>query len=82
MSNLNPATDAAAWWDNQIDLHPPKNENVARAMDEVRAAFKDLGHVVIEMTPPGPDLTVALRALKEASMAAIGNIACNQDHYA
>ena len=78
---FNPATDTAAWWDNQIDLHPPKNQNVAATMDTVRSEFKALGHTLIDITPPGPDLTVALRALKDASQAAIGNIACNQDHW-
>lgn len=81
MTAPNPATDPTAWWDNQIDLHPPSNPAVAMAMDTVRAGFKQLGHEVIALTPPGPDLTVALRALKEASTAAIANIACNQEHY-
>lgn len=82
MTAPNPATEPARWWDNSIDLHPPKNETVAGEMDNVRAAFKAVGHMLIERTPPGPDLTVALRALKDASQAAIGNIACNQEHYA
>lgn len=79
--NLNPATDPHDWWDNQIDLHPPKNPHVAQTMDLIRGKFKELGHDLITYTPPGPDLTVALRALKDASQAAIGNIACNQDHW-
>lgn len=78
---FNPATDTAAWWDNQIDLHPPKDQRVAEVMDFVRSNFKSMGYLLIETTPPGPDLTVALRALKDASQAAIGNIACNQDHW-
>lgn len=79
--NPNPATDPLEWWDNQIDLHPPKNDVVATTMDTIRGEFKELGHTIIAMTPPGPDLTVALRALKDASQAAIGNIACNQNYY-
>lgn len=82
MSTLNPATDPREWWENQIDLHPPQTDAARDAMDEIRARFKDLGFHIITITPPGPDLTVALRALKEASQAAIGNIACNQEHYA
>lgn len=81
MSNLNPAIEPDAWWDNQITLHPPKNEDVAALMDETRDRFKTLGFFLIVNTPSGPDLTVALRALKDASQAAIGNIACNQDHW-
>jgi hypothetical protein len=76
---LNPATDPFAWWLNQIELHPPQDDDVAEVMDTVRGRFKDLGTDLIGLLPPGPDLTVALRALKEASQAAIGCIACNQD---
>lgn len=78
---INPANDPHAWWDNQIELHPPKNDTVAGVMDAVRGKFSGLGHVLIDELPPGPDLTVALRALKEASTYAIGAIACNQEHY-
>lgn len=78
----NPITDPQDWWDNLIDLHPPQADGAATAMDDVRASFKALGRLLIAITPPGPDLTVALRALKDASQAAIANIACNQDFYA
>lgn len=66
------------WWDHQISLHPPANEMVARRMDDVRAGFRDLGHHLVDLLPSGPDRTVALRALKEASMHAIGCLAVNQ----
>lgn len=78
----NPQTDPAAWWENLIDLHPPSNDEVRLAMDDIRRRFKELGHAIIQFTPPGPDQTVALRALKDAAQAAIANIACNQEHYA
>lgn len=78
---LNPATETRDWWDNLISLHPPKDEAVARTMDVVRSEFRDLGFTLIEELPPGPDLTVALRALKKAANDAIGAIACNQDHW-
>lgn len=81
MTTPNVQTDPKGWWSNQIDLHPPKNEHVAAVMDEVRASFKKLGLDLIDMLPSGPDLTVALRALKEASQSAIGAIACDQDFY-
>lgn len=70
--------DPKGWWSNQIDLHPPKNEEVAHRMDFIRKEFKHLGLHIIALTPAGPDQTLALRALKEASMYAIGCIACNQ----
>lgn len=77
--SLNPATEPTPWWLNQIDLHPPKDEGVADRMDRVRSGFRWLGLDLIDELPPGPDLTIALRALKEAAMHAIGAIACNQD---
>lgn len=79
--NINVATDPITWWENQITLHPPITSHVAEIMDLVRNQFAELGRLVIEVTPPGPDLTVALRALKDASQAAIANIACNQDFW-
>ena len=78
MPTPNPANDPHGWWDNTIDLHPPSNDEVAELMDKTRATFKAVGHFLIDSTPPGPDLTVALRALKDASQYAIANIACNQ----
>ena len=81
MTAPNPATDPHEWWANQIELHPPSSPQVATVMDLIRNEFNALGRKLIDETPPGPDLTVALRALKEASQAAIGNIACNQEHY-
>lgn len=77
----NPATDPRAWWENLIDLHPPKSPQVATAMDITRARFRRLGLELISLLPPGPDLTGALRSLKDASQHAIACIACNQDHW-
>lgn len=79
MTAPNPATDPAAWWDNLVDLHPPSSPEVAELMDSIRDQFKRLGHNLIGTTPAGPDLTVALRALKDAGQYAIANIACHQD---
>lgn len=77
----NPVTETSAWWENLIDLHPPKNEVVAQIMDDTRAMFKVAGEWMIENLPPSPDLTVALRSLKDASQHAIATIACNQEFY-
>lgn len=81
MAAPSPQTNVTEWWDNLISLHPPKDALVRRAMDEVRGEFAALGALLIRETPPGPDLTVALRSLKDACQDAIANIACNQDHY-
>lgn len=81
IARYDPATDPMEWWRNTIDLHPPETPEVGKVMDNVRGWFRSLGEMMIEELPPGPDLTVALRALKEASMHAIGAVACNQHHY-
>lgn len=62
-----------------LRLHPPKDSDVADAMDAVRGNFIDLGHTVVHFTPEGPDQTLAIRKLHEACMAAIAAIACNQE---
>ena len=62
-----------------ITLHPPANEEAAKLMDSTRAKFMSLGRHIAKNTPEGPDQTLAIRKLHEACMAAIANIACNQD---
>lgn len=53
-------------------------EDGAQRMDAIRADFIHLGHLVVDLTPPGPDQTTAIRKLHEACQAAIGAIACNE----
>lgn len=65
--------------DRLLTLHPPANSLVAQRMDDVRSRFIQLGHIVVDRTPPGPDQTIAIRKLHEACMAAIAAIACNQE---
>lgn len=79
MTAPTPQSDPHAWWDHLVSLHPPESPRVLDLMDLVRNQFKALGHLLIVETPPGADLTVALRALKDACQYAIANIACHQD---
>lgn len=64
--------------DRLIDLHPPRDADVARRMDDVRSAMKLLAHLVVDVVPSSPDRTVALRSIHRACQDAIGAIACNQ----
>jgi hypothetical protein len=65
--------------DRLLTLHPPASDEVGDRMDMVRAEFIDLGHLIVDSVPSGPDQTLAVRKLHEACMAAIAGIACNQD---
>lgn len=56
--------------DRLLDLHAPSPE-IGKDLDDIRAAFKRLGKLIIKKAPRTPDRTVALRKLHEATMAAI-----------
>lgn len=56
--------------DRLLDLHSPDPET-AKDLDDIRAAFKRLGKMIIKKTARTPDRTVALRKLHEATQAAI-----------
>lgn len=61
-----------------LTLHPPRDQATAQRMDEVRAAYKEAGHAMVDRLPDGPDQTLAIRELHNACMKAIAAIACNQ----
>lgn len=65
--------------ENDLTLHPPKNPDIAAAMDGVRARFKDLAHDMIDAVPAGRELSTALTKIEEACFHAIAGIARNQD---
>lgn len=64
-------------WRHEMALHPPAHAGIGNLMDDVRAAYTELGAVVIEAIPPGRHRQIALTALKESSMWAICAIACD-----
>jgi hypothetical protein len=64
--------------DRIFPLHSPRSKAVGEQMDYIRGMFTHLAHDVAEYTPPGPDQTLAIRALHDAMQKAIGNIANNQ----
>jgi hypothetical protein len=59
-------------------LHPPRDADIAARMDEIRAAYKRVEHLVVDLVPRTPDRTVAIRDTHRAGMAAIASLACNQ----
>jgi hypothetical protein len=59
-------------------LHPPKDAEVEKRMNELRARFKDLALVVLAQVPRTPDRTIAIRSIHRACMDTIAAVACNQ----
>jgi uncharacterized membrane protein len=49
------------------------------SFEAIRAAFLDVGHLVVDRVPRTPDRTVALRKIHEACMASIAALALNQE---
>lgn len=63
--------------DNWFKHHPPTGDAIA-AHEEIRHASRELAAVFQRVIPECPDKTVALRAVREAMMAANAAVACNQ----
>jgi hypothetical protein len=63
--------------DNWFTYHPPMERQLHR-YKVLRGEFKRLAEMVVEMTPPCADQTVAIRKIREASMAVNMAIACNE----
>jgi hypothetical protein len=75
-----PDYDNHALADRLLTFHPAERGGaLAEDMSAVREKFIELGHLIVDRLPDGPDQTVAIRKLHEACMAAIAGIACNQD---
>jgi hypothetical protein len=64
--------------DHLITYAPPGSEKVIQDMETVRRSFLDIGHLIADVCPDGPDQTVAIRKLHDACQAAIGCLALNQ----
>ena len=63
--------------DNWFTYHPPKPDQVPR-YEVIRAKMKEVGEMIIELTPECADQTAALRKLRELNMAVNLTIACNE----
>lgn len=65
--------------EHDLTLHPPKDSTVAVRMDRVRQQMKHTAHQIIDLCPPGRELSMALTDLEDACQHAIAAIARNQD---
>ena len=63
--------------DNWFIYHKPCGTQPQR-YQELRERFHFLATIILENTPACPDQTVALRKLRECSMAVNQTIACNE----
>lgn len=61
--------------DNWFSYHEPTDKDVL-AYETIRASARDLARVILTMTPPCADQTVAIRKLRECVMTANAAIAC------
>jgi hypothetical protein len=65
--------------DRMFDLHSPKDDDVVKDLDDLRAAFKRVAKLVVKKAPRTPDRTVALRSLHRACMDSIFAVVAAQD---
>lgn len=61
--------------DNIFSFHPPKNEDVAAAHEQVREGCRELAQDLKALCPDSPEQTTAIRKLQEAMMYANAAIA-------
>ena len=63
--------------ENWFTYHAPTPDQVNR-YSVLRAKFKELATLIVNVTPACPDQTVAVRKLRETAMAVNQTIACNE----
>jgi hypothetical protein len=66
---------------NWFAYHAPSGPEIVAAHERVREEFGALAASMNDLLPEGPDKTVALRAIRDASMQANAVIACAQRVY-
>lgn len=62
-----------------LTLHPPKDPAIGERLDRLREGAKAYAHLVDELCPNGRYKSLALTAIEEASMRAVGAVATDQD---
>lgn len=67
--------------ENWFSYHQPTSSEIVDAHQRVRNAFMFLAKEMNALLPEGPDKTVTLRAIRDASMQANATIACAQRLY-
>lgn len=60
--------------DDLFSYHAPKDDQPQR-YEEIRSAAKQFAHILVSMTPAGPDQSTAIRKLRECVMTANASIA-------
>lgn len=61
--------------DHIFTFHAPSNSSETRKYEMIREAAKNFAQVIVDMTPPGPDQSTAIRRIREAVMTANAAIA-------
>lgn len=73
-------SDLHAAVDNDMTLQPIP-AGAGPVLDEVRQAFRDLAHLVIDRCPESRQLHVSLHDIESASRSAIAAIVCHPDDF-
>lgn len=63
---------------NWFTYHAPSKDQQAM-YEAIREAAKKFAFLLVDVTPPSPDQTVAIRKLRECVMVANAAIACNSN---
>jgi hypothetical protein len=64
--------------DDFVSFHPPLTPECREALENVRAAFKDMIEGIEHLVPDGPDATLAARKVHDACQACIFAVVHNQ----
>lgn len=65
--------------ERNLTNHPPSDERVVEAFEKVREATKAASHLMVDLCPPGVELTAALDYIELGNAKAVAAIARNQD---
>jgi hypothetical protein len=64
---------------NWFSYHPPRDDQQTAAYEELRALGYQMATAIVDLTPPGPDQSAAIRKLRECIMTANAAIACGDE---
>lgn len=57
-------------WDNRVQHHPPRTESVVDTHEQARALVGQVGHELLDLLPPCPEVNQVLDALHLALLHA------------
>jgi len=64
--------------EHDLTLHPPKTDDVASDMDDLRRLAKEFAHLIVDLTPGSREQSLALTNIETALFWAIASLARNQ----